>query len=269
MLVMFLMSALFAIFSLILFIFTFFNKSIVPPTDVLRLIDFGKSDFFLITYNFSASVLASALFLVYVVLTFFLMFMQFEKTQAIEIFYFCGFLLACLCEGIKCLIPLFGLWQTFSSRLLLLGRLVLLGKMLAPMSILLVSLFNNFEQKQDSEKNLTIAITVCAIFSLIIPINTSMVYSSNALSWGFSGFFFIMRALIFFVAIISFVIKIFLINNIASSRVILSQIIWLSLAIFGYAVLSMADNFLFLAIGALFLFIPTMKFLKTTHQLYA
>ena len=263
------LSAFFAAATAALYIYTALTSKIVPPTEVLRLFKFKDSSFFLFRYNFASSILATAVFPLYALFMSALIFVRFEKTQATEILYFSLFLFACLCEGARLFTPLFGLWKTYSSQLVFAGRTVVFGRFLAPMSLLLASIFGNFTEQQDSEKNMTIVVTAGAVFSMLLPINTSRVSSANTLCWGFQDVFFAMRSLIFLAALLSSAVRILSKNNLSSSYLLLSQTFWLSLTVAGYAILACADNFLLLFAGTGLLFVPTLHFLKDTHRLYS
>lgn len=251
-----------------LFIFAFATGKIVPPLEILRFFSFRNSPRFILRYDFWATVFSAFFFLLYTVITLFLIFFRFEKTQSPEIFYFCGFLISCLLEGSRILIPFFGLWQTYSSTLLFIGRLILFGKFLAPMSILFTTLFSNTDQQQDAEKHFVVTIIAGAIISLLLPLNTSSISSVNTVRWGFPKMFFVLRATIFAVAILSATLKIFAKTNLSSSKILTRQALSISLLSLGYALLTCADNYLLLAMGIALLFTPTIFFLRDTHRLY-
>ena len=261
-------SVLFTLAVASLFIFAFTTGKIVPPLEILRFFSFHNSPRFLLRYDFWATVFSAFFFLLYTIITLFLIFFRFEKTQSPEIFYFCGFLISCLLEGARILIPFFGLWQTYSSTLLFIGRLILFGKFLAPMSILFTTLFSNSDQQQDAEKHFVVTIIAGAIISILLPLNTSRISSVNTVCWGFPKMFFALRATIFAVAIFSAFVKIFAKSNLASSRILTRQAFSISFLSLGYALLASADNYLLLVVGIFLLFIPTVCFLRDTHRLY-
>ena len=80
--------------------------------------------------------------------------MSFEKTKSPEVVYLLGFFGACLFQSIKILVVFFNLWETSSNFLILLGRIELIGKILAPISLLFLAMFYELEQLQESDKNI-------------------------------------------------------------------------------------------------------------------
>ena len=248
-------SILFSLVISFLYIYAFIKSAIVPPLSPTRF--FTPPNIFLLRYNFCFSLLGAALFMLYSLFFLFWIFVRFEKTQSPEIFYFCLFLCSTLCEAFRLFVPLFALWQTYSDTLLLIGRIILFGKFLAPISLLMSSLFTSENQMQDFEKNYTIVITVGIAFTLLVPLNTSHISTTCAIIWGFSKPFFAIRTLIFITAIISALIKRQTKNYISLSLIIVS-----------YSILASADNLLFFITGSTLLFISTHRFLADTHKLY-
>ena len=260
-------SIIIALFISGLYIYAFLKNAIIAPVMPIRQFNFPTLSIFALRYNFPCSLIASAVFLFYSLFFLFWIFVRFEKTQSPEIFYFCLFLCSTLCESFKLLVPLFALWQTYSNNLLFIGRLILFGKFLAPISILMSSLFSTETQMQDFEKNYTIVITLGAAFSLLIPINTSQISTTCAISWGFYNEFFLFRTLIFITAFISSVLK--GINKTFTPSALTVRLSFsLLLIILSYALLASADNLLFLIAGSTLLFISTLRFLTNTHMLY-
>ena len=74
--------------------------------------------------------------LLYVCITTMIIYHSFEKTQAPDIVFFLLFLIACLCDTSRILVPAFHLSGTFSIFLLKVGNLHLFARLLAPLALM-------------------------------------------------------------------------------------------------------------------------------------
>ncbi|MDR1748296.1 MAG: hypothetical protein LBR47_04485, partial [Spirochaetaceae bacterium] len=87
--------------------------------------------FFLTPYSFIPAILSILIFGIYTPAALFFLYYQFEKTQAAEIIFFTGFLLACQLEGLRILIPLFRLGSIYPGLLLTVCRVVFFARTFA------------------------------------------------------------------------------------------------------------------------------------------
>lgn len=88
-------------------------KSIVPPINPMRpfvLIPKGG----LCPYNFNSSLAAIIAFSLSAPALSIAIFKGFEKTPSLEILFFSGFIISCVTESARILLPLFGFWKTNS-----------------------------------------------------------------------------------------------------------------------------------------------------------
>jgi hypothetical protein len=136
------------------------------------------------------SVLASIVFLTITVpLVTLLMILHFEKTQAQECLYFAIFLFSCLAEATRLCIPIFDLWQGNSALLLNITRVLVFGRLLAPMAFLFSAVFAITRQNRDVERNVMVLVAVAGIIATLIPINTTRVLPTCIVETGFASFF--------------------------------------------------------------------------------
>ncbi|MCR5725522.1 MAG: hypothetical protein K6G80_10595 [Treponema sp.] len=238
------------------------SHAILPPPQVripkfLNYLPFAP-------YSFTATMLSISLLVVYVPITIFLMYRAFENTQTSEVIFFAGFLMSCLCEGSRILIPLFSLGQSFSQLQLFSGRILLLGRFLAPLSLIVASIMSETEQRQDIERNFMIMLAVSTLFALVIPLNTAELSSSCTIRWGFPRLIAIMNLLLSVTAVVSFWINSIKHDSKEFKKVAFAVIILLA----GYNLLCIADNYVCLAAGAALLTTGTQTMLYNLHKLY-
>lgn len=215
-------------------------------------------------YHFLATMLSIAVLVFYVPATFFLVYRAFENTQSSEIIFFAGFLLSCLCEGARILIPLYGLGESFSQLQFFCGRILLVGRILAPLSLITAAIMSDIGQRQDIERNFMIMIAVSTMFALLIPLNTAQLTSSCTIYWGFPRLIGIIKTVLSLTAVLSF-----LVNGIKhDSREMKKSSLAVLVLLTGYQLLAMSDNFLFLAFGTLLLVGGTYYLLASLHTLY-
>ncbi len=215
-------------------------------------------------YHFVATMLSITVLVLYVPTTLFVMYRAFENTQTSEIIFFSGFLISCLCEGSRILLPLFGLGASFSQLQFFCGRILLIGRILAPLSLLAAAILSDIDQRQDIERNFMILIAVSTMFALVIPLNTTEFTSSCTIHWGFSRLITIVKTFFALTAILSFLFGGLRHDSKELKMVALAA----TFLLFGYQLLAISDNFVFLAVGTAFLVSGTYLLLLNLHKLY-
>ena len=246
----------------ICFIFALVNKAIVPPP-ALRIPSLLNKTAVL-KYSFTANLISTALLILYTPFTLYLLKNLFENTQCSEIIFFLLFEAGCLCEAVRVLTPLFGLWSTFSDLLFLCGRIIFTGRLLCPLSFVFAAVAGSQEQRQDVERNIFILLGICIVFAVSAPINTARITSTGAVTWGFPTLFYLSRVLFIAIAFISFWITAAK-NN--TKEYLIAAFSMLALMT-GYGLLTIADNFVFMIIGFPLFYTGTLKYLRSLHTLY-
>ncbi len=244
------------------FVVALINKAVTPPPN-FRIPPFIAKIGFL-KYSFAATMISIALTVCYASFTVFYAMKLFENTQCTEVIFFLGFLTGCLCEGMRFLTPLFGLWATFSDLLFFCGRLIFAGRLLCPLSFVFAAILSAAGQRQDVERNILMLFGICIVFSVIAPINTARITSSGAVTWGFPALFYFSKVLFIAIAFISFRIKAAEQNASEYKTISVSMLALMA----GYGILVNADNYVFMAAGFPLLLAGTQKYLKTLHSLY-
>lgn len=215
-------------------------------------------------YHFSAALISIALLGLYVPVTVIIMFQHFENTQSSEIIFFTTFLLGCLCDVVRIFIPLFNLGESYTPFLFFCARIVVLGRLLTVLSLLGMSIMSDVNQRQDIERNLMIILTSAIVCAIFMPLNSHEVTTTFAVPWGFSTLFFSLRLMLIIVTFLSLYLNG---RNKDSTELKRSAFALLILA-FGYGMILVADNYLFIIIGTGSLSTGTWLLLRNLHQLY-
>ncbi|MBP3708924.1 MAG: hypothetical protein J6I73_00735 [Treponema sp.] len=190
------------------------------------------------------------------------LYIQFEKTQSIEVIFFAVFLIGCTSEAMRLYVPFFNLWHSFSTFLIFIGRVVLFGRILAPAALLFDAVFSGTEQRQNVERNLVVLIVISIALSLLIPLNTAIVLPNFCVHWGSSKTFYIIRVLILVAAVLSVFV-----NTRTMGRKEKTSYGFLALTI-GYEVCCLSTSVIAVIVGNLLLFVGTAVYLGSLHRRY-
>ncbi|MBQ7157888.1 MAG: hypothetical protein IJS09_00475 [Treponema sp.] len=245
-----------------LFIIAIFTQSVTPPT-TLRLVHLPDT-LVLTQYNFIATMITAAVLVLYVPAMLFIVLRFFENTQSVEVIFFCGVLLGCLCEGARTLIPLFGIWQSYSLLLFFVSRIIFAGRLMVPLFFFATAALSDTEQRQEVERNFFIMLALATVIATAMPMNTAQTTTTCTVIAGFSSIATVIRLLIFIITGGTFYI-----NARKHDIPELKRItIFYSILTIGYLLLTIADNFLLMGIGTIFLVLGTLQFLRNLHRLY-
>lgn len=245
-------------FCLGIFLYYYFNNSIFEPEV------FSKQTFFLIKHNFTAVILSIIMFFIYTLTTQFFIFNNFAKTRATEVLFFSTFLLGCLSELFRLLLPIDGLASSFSTMYIVLGKAVIFGRILCPLSLLFVTLMSEPEQRLNEERNLTVILFISMIFCNFIPVNATVITKCCTFKWGFYSFIVLFRILVIFAASVSLFLNA-KDNDFDNAKRMAASFAIMST---GYLVLCRTDNYAALAAGTILLFSGTYNYLKSLHKKY-
>ena len=240
------------------FIFSYINKSISAPLAIF------EPKFFLFKYSFAAVLISIFVFLCYTLVTQFFVFDNFVRTRATEILFFSTFLLGCLSETFRLFLPITGLASSFSIMYIVLGKTIIFGRLLCPLSLLFITLMSEPEQRMNEERNLTVIILVSMIFCSRIPINSTIVTKFCTFKWGYSSFITMFRLLVTAIASISIFIHAFK-TDFSDAKKMATGFTLMSL---GYLILCATDNFAKLTAGTALLVFGTYQYLVNLHKKY-
>mgnify|MGYP006916039044 CR=1 FL=1 len=251
-------SLVFSILTIALFAYALINKKISSPDTLLRLVPLPDTK--LLGYRQSATISAIISFELYTVLTAIFLFFHFEKTQALEVIYFCGFLIGCLCEGVRLFVPAYNFWHASSVQVLV-TRIVIAGRILAPLGLLFSASFNDTEKRQYVERNFIIMILLAIMTGLLYPLQTFHINTGFTTGWGLRSLLLSIR-IILILATLSILIYKGLLNN--TAELIKQSIAYLILFI-GYFLLCLADCYLLLILGVILQVGGTVFYLLSLH----
>ncbi len=191
-------------------------------------------------------------------------YLHFEKTQAQEVIYFCGFLLSCSLESMRILAPVQNLWTISPASLLTLTRIICLARTLAPLSFLFASLFNDIEEKQFVERNFLIMLIIAFLVGQFLPINTFNRTGFFIYQWGLKSTFISARIFVILATIAAMTCKICQ----SPSKGLIPELAGYIILIAGYALLMVSDNMVFFISGAVLLLSGTICYLTSLHKVY-
>lgn len=223
-----------------------------------------NSENFLLKNTPLASILSILMILIFTTVSSYFVYISFEKTKSPEVVYLLGFFGACLFQSIKILVVFFNLWETSSNFLILLGRIELIGKILAPISLLFLAMFYELEQLQESDKNIGLALLISIFCAGFLPINFTKIYSNFTLSYGFISFINFYVILCGTIAVFSF----FITSKQREISFIQSPTPYFILMFFGYLMITNSDNFLTLSLGSIFLGFGFYELISKIHKFY-
>ena len=143
-----------------------------------------SSNFFL-RYNPYIVFSAMSLEMIYVCITTMIIYHSFEKTQAPDIAFFLIFLVACLCDATRFVIPVFQISGTYSRLLLKIGNIHLFARLLAPLALMGNTILSADDFRQHTDRNCLILIIVALFFSEMIPLNTAIILPNYCVSYGY------------------------------------------------------------------------------------
>ena len=218
----------------------------------------------IIPQNFTATIIATSFFAFYVPVVVAFLYFGFEKTQSLEIIYFFAFLIGCLFEVSRLLVPIDSLWRTTSSPLLVIGRIVIAGRVLAPIGLLFASLFSSNDQRQNVERNFVIMVVIAILVGKLFPLNTMKTTTTCTVQWGYTKLFSTLRFCILFVTVLTLFISSYRNNSPEFKN---ESVGCLSLES-GYYFLCAADNYVFLILGSILLTLGTFLYLRAIHSIY-
>ena len=162
-------------------LYQFLSERMVLPEVYIT----SPSQNFLLRYNPIFVFAGIFMILIYVCVTTLIIFHSFEKTQAPDIVFFLLFLLACLADSSRILVPSLHLSGTFSPFLLKVGNINLFARLLAPLALMGNTAMSTDEFRQSTDRNCIILIIITMFFAEVIPLNTAVILPNFCISYGY------------------------------------------------------------------------------------
>ena len=245
------------------FLYAFIKK--IPAIQSLFLLP-ETSGFFrlFLTPNYIAAFFSLVLFSLFVPAAGFAVYFNFEKTQSLEVLFFSAFLIGVLCESFKLCIPLFGLTAGYSGFLRLIGQVSFFGQIEILLTIIVQGAFAAGAESRESDKYLGFVLIISFMFSIIMPLNTTVFENYVTVSYGFKGLFDAIRAAF---TLCTFLIFLLSAKSTESNDYKKAAVDFFAVCC-GYMLLSRCTNFALLLPGALLLGAGSVRFLKNMHRYY-
>lgn len=186
----------------------------------------------------------------------------FVKTQCSEICFFLCFLTACLTESLRLYIPLVALDNQFSNTLIILGKISIFSRILAPLSLLFSVIMAGPEQRQNLEQNMLIIFFVSLMIAMILPLNTGIIEKDFRVHAGFN------KIIVTFEIIFHSISVIILFINNKCERYNQKTTIGMAMIIAAFVLSINSYNMIILLVSLGFYIAGTMFYLKDLHNRY-
>lgn len=252
-------SILVFILGLTAFLYLILNKVKIPGN--------FQEDFDLISglcpYNKFASFISILVFPFFASIFCFAILQGFEKTAALEIQFFTGFVISCLLETVRFFIPVFELWNSYSEFVKFTGKIIIAGRILTPLSFLFSIIFSTADQRQDSERNMFILFLSAALLGFCYPVNTAAITTNFSISWGYKELFISIRFILFACTFVTILQSAY----ISSTKEMYAKAFSGLLFFLGYALLCSTDSFFELTVSVSSMITGAIFYLISIHRL--
>lgn len=217
---------------------------------------------FLFSYN-PYYVLASIfIIMLYVCVTSHILLRSFSKTQTTDAVFFLLFLMACIFDSARFLIPIINVSETYSKTVIKLGNATLFARLLAPLGLFGATILNEDEMRQKTERNCLIIIIASWFFSNFIPLNTAVILPNFCISYGYFKTIRYLSFIICFLSIITMFLKCYK-NEYKQTRTI-----GFALICIGYSTLFSASSMFNFLLGFVTLTAGSIMYLLELHKHY-
>lgn len=200
--------------------------------------------------------------MIYTCVTTLIIYHSFEKTQAPDIVFFLLFLLACLSDTSRLLVPAFKLSGSFSLFLVRIGNIHLFARLLAPLALMGNTVLCTEDYRQNTDRNCIILIIISLFFSELIPLNTAVILPNFCISYGYEK---AIRSFCFITCLVS-AISLFRSNQKNEYKQIMT--LGYILLCLGYTIIFYCYNIFTLVTGTLLLGGGTYIYLNEVHKHY-
>ncbi len=220
-------------------------------------------DSFLFKYNPWASLAGIAFFGIAAPLLCIACFYGFKKTPSLEIVFFGLFIVSCMLEQVRILIPLVWKNNTFSGILYVEAKILMTARILGPLSLFFSFSFNKADQRQNMERNALILITVSILGGVLFPLDSNKITSTFTVLWSCRTLFGFFRLALFLATISLISVEILIKKNSDLKMVLFGFIIMYA----GYHSLQNTDCWSNFALSVVLLTYGSYKYLTSVHEL--
>ncbi|MCR4742588.1 MAG: hypothetical protein K5866_06955 [Treponema sp.] len=215
-------------------------------------------------FGYNYIVILSSVFieLFYVMLTTFMIYRGFIKTQSSIVLGFLIFTLAIYMDTFRIFIPFFHISNSFSRIQLLIGNVTLFARILATLSILMTAILHFDEQTTNVNRYCIVLIFLSMLLATIIPLNTTKILPDFLVAHSYSR---TIRITSIALSVLSFLSV--LIRNYTKETKQLTSVGFFMVCL-GYQLLFYSYSLFFLSIAFLLMGVGSGMFLHELHKEY-
>lgn len=247
------------LFNGVYFGFSLYQHTFSFPTNINFV---HMQDFFLSKFNYIAVLSSIFAILVFIFVSLTYIDVEFEKTQSTEIIYYSLFLFGFLFEFVRLMFPYFNLWDNVGRFSVMISRVLIFGRTLAPISLLFAVIYSNFESRQYVEQNVLILIAVAIFFAISVPLNCNVIKPTGYIVFGFGNLIHTLQVILLTVAVFALIIKS------VQSHYSKQLVFGFALITIGYILLIEGNCILTASLGTFTLFTGSFMYLKNLHGQY-
>ena len=222
----------------------------------------NNSDLFIFSYKPIFVIIGVFMLDLYVIISSILIQINFEKTQSTEIVFILIFLIACICDSTRILVPLLKVADTYSRLLMHVAFVPLFARFLAPLSILGTTVLSDESARHNVDRNFVFIIITSLFFAKLVPFNTAVIFPNFCISYGYTN---IIRFSSFFICIAG--LSALFLNN-RKNKTDQKTTIGLALLSTGYSAMFYCYNLVHLIFGSLLLVGGSYLYLRNLHRQY-
>ncbi len=258
------------VFSIILIILIVVFNALSFYNGTLELFPEGKSTTpfysksFLLRYSPNSVIIACFLLLFYVPFISSVILVYFEKTNLHEISYFGIYLLMCLIEGLRIVVPLFTLWKDNSWIMIIISRLVFFSRVSSSIIMLSIALLNQDSHEHHAKHSNLFILLFISILTCVIPINSMQILSTCFYPYAYYSSFVFLR--IFFIALTVFTY--YMISVKYGITEYKKSALYMLMIMTGQFFLQEGDSVLYITTGGFLFYFGTYLYLKNIHHYY-
>ena len=187
----------------------------------------------------------------------------FKKTPSLEIVFFGLFIISCMLEQVRILIPLAWRNNTYAGIFYVEAKILMTARILGPLSLFFSFSFNKADQRQNMERNALILITVSILGGVLFPIDSNKITSTFTVLWSCRTVFGFFRLFLFLATLSLISVDILVKKNSDLKMVLIGFIILYA----GYHSLQNTDCWSKFAVSAVLLSYGSYKYLSAVHEL--
>ena len=215
-------------------------------------------------FGYNNIVMLSFIFveLLYVIVTTFLIYRGFSKTQSSIVLGFLIFILAIYMDTFRIFIPFFHVSNSFSKIQLLIGNITLFARILALLSLLMTAILHFDEQTINVNRYCIALIFLSILLATVIPLNTTKILPTFLVAHSYSKTINIISTTLCFLSFVSV-----LVSNYKNESKQLTSIGFFMVCI-GFLLLFYSYSLFFLTITFIFTGFGSAIFLHELHKEY-